>query len=263
VRAMAKPAIPNQSSYGVLSQLGLGGVGSLVPTFTSTTGNSPYQDPYETIRKLQTALAEERKARETAEQNNKLLVESTVKDALTDLPNRAAFDVMLDIQFQQRARTSEEIHYALLDLDNFKPVNDNLGHLAGDDLLRMFAQKMKDRFRIGTGDFLARTGGDEFSIVFTNSLDPKIIKHRLTQLQKEAPDWEVETFDKTGSAVTVKFGGFSFGLASTTEKEKKIESSKALISEADRLMYIDKDREGKIHIPRACAAPTGNILNPA
>ena len=84
-------------------------------------------------------------------------------DRLTGLPNRTALDNHLD-QSIQRARR-EDNHFALmfLDLDKFKPVNDTYGHQAGDELLRIVAQRLKHCIR--SGDVVGRRGGDEFVII--------------------------------------------------------------------------------------------------
>ena len=82
-------------------------------------------------------------------------------DSLTELPNRALFQAQLDRMWQR----SNQPHFALLllDLDDFKLVNDTLGHDAGDSLLRTVAQRL--RHAVGQDDFVARLGGDEFAII--------------------------------------------------------------------------------------------------
>ena len=84
-------------------------------------------------------------------------------DRLTGLPNRTALDNHL-VQSIQRARRDDS-HFAVmfLDLDKFKPVNDTYGHQAGDELLRIVAQRLKHCIR--SGDVVGRRGGDEFVII--------------------------------------------------------------------------------------------------
>lgn len=83
-------------------------------------------------------------------------------DPLTDLPNRRLFHQELEIALSQM-RMGEHIALHCLDLDQFKIVNDTMGHTAGDALLR----KLADRLRrcVGPRDIIARLGGDEFAIV--------------------------------------------------------------------------------------------------
>ena len=83
-------------------------------------------------------------------------------DALTGLPNRALLTERLR---QALADPKREVALLLIDLDRFKQVNDTLGHLAGDELIREFASRL--RSSAGRGETIARLGGDEFAIVLT------------------------------------------------------------------------------------------------
>ena len=87
-------------------------------------------------------------------------------DALTGLPNRLALDEYLPGALARAERRQSVLAVGMLDLDDFKPVNDTFGHAAGDALLRAFADALRARLR--RGDFLARVGGDEFVVVCEN-----------------------------------------------------------------------------------------------
>jgi len=102
-------------------------------------------------------------------QNARLL--STVRrqalhDSLTGLPNRVMFAQSLDatLQVADDGRTTAVL---FCDLDNFKHVNDDLGHGAGDELLRQVAERLRDA--VGVGNIIARLGGDEFAVVVDDS----------------------------------------------------------------------------------------------
>ncbi len=84
-------------------------------------------------------------------------------DILTDLPNRILFRDRLEVAMLQAMRSGCELAVMFIDLDRFKMVNDTLGHLLGDDLLKEAASRLKDVLR--AGDTLARLGGDEFIIM--------------------------------------------------------------------------------------------------
>jgi diguanylate cyclase (GGDEF)-like protein/PAS domain S-box-containing protein len=84
-------------------------------------------------------------------------------DVLTGLANRAAFKAHVETAIARAARRGESIGLLLIDLDRFKAVNDTLGHAAGDRLLQMVAERMRQQVR--AGDVVARLGGDEFAIL--------------------------------------------------------------------------------------------------
>jgi diguanylate cyclase (GGDEF)-like protein len=90
-------------------------------------------------------------------------------DALTGLPNRACFEKHLLEALVRVQRTSAPAYLLMLDLDGFKGVNDTFGHAAGDDVLQIFA----DRLRTLAYDniFVARLGGDEFVMIVTRPRD--------------------------------------------------------------------------------------------
>ena len=85
-------------------------------------------------------------------------------DSLTGLPNRLAFEEYLPRAMARAERHQRVVAVGLLDLDNFKPVNDRFGHIHGDELLRQLAQRLCQQIR--ESNFVARLGGDEFVIVF-------------------------------------------------------------------------------------------------
>lgn len=90
-------------------------------------------------------------------------------DELTGLPNRTLLHDRLGQALANTARTRHHGAVLFIDLDNFKDINDTLGHAVGDDLLRQVAQRMSNSVR--EADTLARLGGDEFVIIL-NDLHP-------------------------------------------------------------------------------------------
>lgn len=91
----------------------------------------------------------------------------SLQDSLTKLPNRAAFDERMEIEFKRWQRYDFNLCMAVVDIDFFKRINDNYGHSAGDKTLRVIASALKKSLR--TTDFIARFGGEEFVILLPES----------------------------------------------------------------------------------------------
>ena len=113
--------------------------------------------------------------------------ETIDKDALTQLANRRGFDAQLNASIKRCSRRGKTIALAFIDLDHFKPVNDNFGHHVGDAVLVAIAQRLTTTVR--ACDFVARLGGDEFvAIIQDISFDEDItpIIERLVICVKES-----------------------------------------------------------------------------
>lgn len=90
------------------------------------------------------------------------------QDGLTGIANRRFLDQVLDREFRRHIRSLNTLSIILIDIDFFKSFNDYFGHLAGDDALRLCAQKMSDMMFRG-GDLVARFRGEEFCVVLPNT----------------------------------------------------------------------------------------------
>lgn len=110
------------------------------------------------------------------------LAHQAFHDSLTDLPNRALF---LD-RLGQALRRNAEVAVALLDLDDFKVVNDSLGHASGDDLLVAVARRLRDFLM--PADTIARMGGDEFTILLE---EPGSVEGAMARMEALAQAFEV------------------------------------------------------------------------
>lgn len=146
-------------------------------------------------------------------------------DLLTDLPNRALFQDRLGLAIMQARRNHRELAVMFVDLDRFKIVNDSLGHLKGDHLLRDVATRLKQCLR--QGDTLARHGGDEFTLVLPDIADredaEKVARKVLAAVEKP--------FDLDGHEV---FISASIGIAVFPEHGS---SGDQLVRHADIAMY--------------------------
>jgi diguanylate cyclase (GGDEF)-like protein/PAS domain S-box-containing protein len=101
-------------------------------------------------------------------------------DMLTGLPNRARLRNLISNAIEA-CPAGQHVALAFLDVDNFKDVNDTLGHSAGDELLVQFAQRLREQ--IGPGDMLGRLGGDEFVLVLPNrdAAAASLVASRMTE----------------------------------------------------------------------------------
>jgi diguanylate cyclase (GGDEF)-like protein/PAS domain S-box-containing protein len=112
-------------------------------------------------------------------------------DTLTELPNRALLGDRLRQSMARARRTQQKLAICFLDLDNFKAVNDELGHLVGDELLILAARRMNACLR--ESDTLARIGGDEFVLLLTDLNDSTGWHVTLTRvLQALIPPFHLE-----------------------------------------------------------------------
>jgi diguanylate cyclase (GGDEF)-like protein len=152
-----------------------------------------------------------------------------VRDPLTGLYNRAfALSYLRQELEKVKRRELQNLCIAYLDLDNFKLVNDLLGHSTGDSVLSDIGDLLKHQFR--KSDVVARIGGDEFIIIFTNC-NPERIRKRLELLRSRIE----EKFKKFGLSM-------SFGIA---EAPKDALTAVGLIRIADERMYANKKKRRK------------------
>ena len=93
--------------------------------------------------------------------------QKALQDPLTGLPNRAAWNERLDLEFARWQRYGGDLLLAVLDVDHFKRVNDGYGHLAGDRVLKIIGTELQKRLR--KTDFIARFGGEEFVVLLPNT----------------------------------------------------------------------------------------------
>ncbi|WP_341953439.1 EAL domain-containing protein [Salinibacterium sp. TMP30] len=96
-------------------------------------------------------------------QERDALAHLAIHDHLTGLPNRAALRGHIRSALSEASEDGSTVAVAMIDLDDFKVINDRYGHLAGDAVLSEFAVRMRERLR--HNDYLARVGGDEFVVV--------------------------------------------------------------------------------------------------
>jgi diguanylate cyclase (GGDEF)-like protein len=151
-------------------------------------------------------------------------------DALTGHWNRRALDDVLKQQVERRAASGRPFSILMLDIDFFKNINDEFGHMVGDDVLRAFAQRLREFLR--SADVCARFGGEEFVVVLpeTSLATAMEVGQRIRKGIAQAP-----LLNKPRVQATVSIG------VATMEKEQSINE---LFAAADAAVYLAKN-EGR------------------
>ena len=164
-------------------------------------------------------VSAERTRREKAEEDAR-------KDFLTGLPNRQAFDEKMREEIERATRYDRPLSLLIIDIDNFKLVNDSLGHQWGDVVLQGVAEIMMRNVR--SPDFVARVGGEEFVVVLpeTELLGAVEVGNRLRIQVKECP---FET--PNGLLIVTVSVGVGVNL---------VGDHKQLFCDADQALYIAK-----------------------
>ncbi|NET34971.1 MAG: EAL domain-containing protein, partial [Cyanothece sp. SIO1E1] len=186
-------------------------------------------DAREKSQQLEKSLQELRQAQDQLMQTTEQLEHDAFHDALTELPNRRWF--MHRVEHLIRFSGNQRSHlYAvlLIDLDDFKVVNDSLGHILGDELLKHVAHRLDNCLR--STDTIARLGGDEFAILLERVNDVDEVTRITDRIQKQL----TQPFALNGHEV---FSQVSIGIALN---ESKYERPEDLLRDADTAMYHAK-----------------------
>lgn len=149
-------------------------------------------------------------------------------DALTGLPNREAYDERLMMEYERWKRYGNPMTMVVADVDHFKSINDNYGHLSGDKVLQILAKELQARLR--KTDFIARFGGEEFVFLLpeTDLETARSVMDKSRELISRLPFH----FRDQKVAVTVSFGMVGFTEGHTPE---------ALFEMADQALYRAKE----------------------
>ncbi|MEX1028814.1 MAG: GGDEF domain-containing protein [Paenibacillaceae bacterium] len=176
------------------------------------------------------------KLKQTMEEQQKLMIRNitmdrmTKIDALTELYNHKTFHEYLDRLIDESERTGLRLHLAMLDIDNFKKINEKFGHQVGDIVLSTLADGL--RISVSPHDFVSRYGGEEFAIIFVDQSDEEVLacaEHIRSHVS------QMDIIGMGGQAVTI-----SIGLQAYTKGTSKEE----LFRNADNCLYEAK-RTGK------------------
>ena len=179
------------------------------------------------IKKLQQELGDREK--ELSQMNDRLL-HISMTDGLTGVDNRRALEQRLHEMFEHSLRLHEPIACVMCDIDHFKKVNDTYGHAAGDDVLKQFAEILKDEAR--EIDRVGRYGGEEFLLLLPGT----VLDSAVTFAERLRQRVEQNTFSFEGGTLkrTVSLGVASW-------PHPKIKGREEMLKAADDALYVAKE----------------------
>ena len=197
--------------------------------------SSPVRDEQGNITHYQGIIIDVTKreiAKQKMLQNQMSLEHVAYHDALTGLPNRLLLMDRLKQSVKKAKRAKNNLAVFYIDLDKFKPINDNLGHAAGDEVLKVVAKRLIENVR--AVDTVARIGGDEFIILMesvSDAHDVRTMAHKLNQSLNQSITWEMHELFITSS----------IGISLSHDDGDTVEE---YIKRADRAMYQSKVNGG-------------------
>ena len=165
------------------------------------------------------------------ERINSKLHAASITDSLTQIRNRHYFDYKFSAEYRRAYRSQSPISLIILDIDHFKKFNDQYGHQAGDEVLRIVASAIKNTLQ-RPSDTPFRYGGEEFTVLLPNTIKEGalIVAERMREkIEKTQIEWE-------GNKLYVTV---SIGIASCLPSQ--IENQSSLLKEADDYLYIAKE----------------------
>ena len=167
------------------------------------------------------------------EQKNKRLVHLSNRDALTGAWNRRFLKNAFDKKTTEWRSQGLEYHFAFLDVDNFKPINDQWGHDFGDDVLRCVTHAFTEV--LGEQGFLVRMGGDEFALLFTGDEPEGVLSSGLDAVHQRL------RFPPGSQAQSISI---SIGMVSISPENSVAQD--VIYRATDKALYEAKERKGDI-----------------
>ena len=150
-------------------------------------------------------------------------------DSLTGIFNRGKIIELAENEYRRAKRLNHSLTIVMMDINNFKQINDNYGHALGDQALRLTASAMQAVLRVGV-DWIGRFGGDEFVIILPET-DPVQVENIIFRLRENVKA-STQNLSEGLSMVTISVG--------TADLVESIQSLDELLESADQAMYLDK-----------------------
>lgn len=170
-------------------------------------------------------------ATRSAERDRDAMADLAWRDALTGIGNRRAFDAALHLEWDRARRTEHSLGLLMIDIDRFKAINDVLGHMSGDEVIRTVGKALESSASL-SNDVLARYGGEEFACLLPDTSLRKA--HVIAERMRAA----VEALSIVHPASPEDVVTISIGIASLVPDEGA--SIEQLVRAADRALYAAK-----------------------
>ncbi|MCH8498493.1 MAG: GGDEF domain-containing protein [Marinobacter sp.] len=163
------------------------------------------------------------------EKANALLAKLSKTDRLTGLLNRGTWEQLLDVEFERFRRYAHDTSLVMLDIDHFKSVNDNHGHVVGDDVIRHTAELIRRNLR--GSDVAGRYGGEEFGIIMPETdTDGAIALCERIRASVEA------------SVISTASGGLTYTISlGVATLDGDVDNYMSWVEQADRALYAAKE----------------------
>lgn len=194
-----------------------------ISPLTSTTGE------VDKICLLIYDVTEFASSKRALERANEQLAKLSMTDRLTGLLNRGTWENLVDAEYERYRRYGQATSLVMFDIDHFKPVNDNYGHLAGDEVIRHTAKVTRNSIR--QSDSAGRYGGEEFGIILpeTDAENARMICERIRE------SIEKSTVETSAGNITYTI---SMGIAQLTDDP---ENYMQWMQKADEALYAAKE----------------------
>lgn len=181
---------------------------------------------------IATDITERKQAEDELKKAKRIAEAMAYRDELTGLNNRRAFFDMGHRAFKQSVRFSHPISVVMMDLDHFKNINDTYGHAAGDEVLKVICNRIRQLMR--EIDIVARMGGEEFAFLLPETANNEAIK--LTERIRLEIENTIVKYEENEIKITA-----SFGVCSCKTGGETLDT---MLTKADEVLYIAK-RKGR------------------
>jgi diguanylate cyclase len=182
------------------------------------------------IARLKKKISDMEQKAQKISQKAKQFEKAAMRDGLTGLFSRGAFDLKIREAVLECRENKKSLALIMFDVDKFKSINDTLGHLAGDKVLKKVAECLEETFR--KDDVIARYGGDEF-IVFICDVSETMAKERVADFNRNL---------KKRRFVSHKAGEINLIVSAGTARFVEGDTAESIIERADKAMYAAKQK---------------------